>query len=45
LNLCANPSQITTGHGPVQENLKIAIEGLLNLAELDTRDKFAVAGE
>ncbi|KAJ7367871.1 NTF2-like protein [Mycena albidolilacea] len=34
---------ITTGHGPVQENLKIAIEGLLNLAELDTRDKFAVA--
>ncbi|KAJ7229019.1 NTF2-like protein [Mycena pura] len=34
---------ITTGPGSVQENLKTAVDGLLSLKELDTRDKFAVA--
>ncbi|KAJ7162634.1 NTF2-like protein [Mycena crocata] len=34
---------ITTGHGSVTENLKTAVDALLNLKELDTRDKFAVA--
>ncbi|KAK7061348.1 hypothetical protein R3P38DRAFT_2828995 [Favolaschia claudopus] len=33
---------IITGHGSVQHNLKVAVEGLLNLPALDTRDKFAV---
>ncbi|KAF7330791.1 hypothetical protein MVEN_02418300 [Mycena venus] len=32
-----------TGHGSVSDNLKTAVDGLLNLKELDTRDKFAVA--
>ncbi|KAJ7477156.1 NTF2-like protein [Mycena galericulata] len=34
---------ITTGHRSVQDNLKKAVGALLDLKELDTRDKFAVA--
>ncbi|KAJ6627397.1 hypothetical protein B0H10DRAFT_1994276 [Mycena sp. CBHHK59/15] len=34
---------ITTGSGPVLENLKKAVDALLDLKELDIRDKFAVA--
>ncbi|KAJ6543844.1 hypothetical protein B0H19DRAFT_288057 [Mycena capillaripes] len=34
---------ITTGHGSVHHNLTTAVEALLNLKELDIRDKFAVA--
>ncbi|KAJ7762802.1 NTF2-like protein [Mycena maculata] len=34
---------ITTGHGSAQDTLKTAVDALLDLKELDTRDKFAVA--
>ncbi|KAJ7499343.1 NTF2-like protein [Mycena latifolia] len=34
---------IITGHGSVQNNLRTAVDALLDLKELDIRDKFAVA--
>ncbi|KAJ7667597.1 NTF2-like protein [Mycena polygramma] len=34
---------ITTGHGSTLDNLKTAADALLNLKELDIRDKFAIA--
>ncbi|KAJ6510253.1 NTF2-like protein [Mycena vitilis] len=34
---------ITTGHGPALDSLKTAADALLNLEELDIRDKLAIA--